>query len=179
MSRSATAPAVEAFASPEDPQQLRALDAAVAASPANVALRRERAEALASLLRYADAERELRHAVRLDERDVLTLAALGGLLCRGGRWRDAMEPLRLAVELAPDHGLAHYYLGDVYSHVELLPAALASYEIAASLLPDPSRAYKGAGHVLDRMGRPAEAADAHRRGRDARRAMTAGAARTG
>ena len=179
MSRSASATAVEAFAAADDPSPLRALDAAVAAAPTDVALRRERAEVLASLLRYADAERELRQAVRLDERDVLTLAALGALLCRGGRWRDAMEPLRLAVDLAPDHGPAHYYLGDVYSHMELLPAALASYETAATLLPDSSRAYKGAGHVLDRMGRPAEAAEAHRRGRDARQAVAAGAARRG
>ena len=83
MSRSTAAPAVEAYAGAEDPATLHALDAAVAARPADVALRRERAEALASLLRYADAERELRHAVRLDERDVLSLSALGALLCRG------------------------------------------------------------------------------------------------
>jgi len=176
MSRQGTA-VVAAYADYDDPVRLRELDAAVAAAPQDVALRRERAELLASLLRYAEAEQELRAAARLDARDVATLTALGALLCRGGRWRDAMEPLRSAVELAPDQGLAHYYLGDVYSHVELLPAALASYETAATLLPDPSRALKGAGHVLDRMGRPAEAAAAHRRGREAQRARAAGAGR--
>jgi len=178
MSRQGTA-AVEAFADYDDPARLRELDAAVAAAPADIALRRERADLLVTLLRYAEAERELRAAVRLDERDVASLTSLGALLCRGGRWRDAIDPLRTAVELAPEHGLAHYYLGDVYAHMELLPAALASYETAAGLLPDASRALKGAGHVLDRMGRPAEAADAHRRGREAQRARAAGAGRRG
>jgi tetratricopeptide (TPR) repeat protein len=158
----------------EVPPELLALDAAVAASPDDLAPRRNRADALTALHRYAEAERDLRHALKFAADDVELLTALGGVLCRGGRWRDAVAFLQRAIELAPEHGLAHYHLAEVYNHIDQLPAALAAYETAARLLPDAWRAHKGAGHVLDRMGRPAEAAMAHRKARDTRGREAAG-----
>ena len=169
MSRSDAAPMFATSPADEVPPELRALDAAVAAAPDDVVARRQRAEALMELHRYADAERDLRHALRSTDNDVEVLTLLGGVLCRAGRWRDAIGPLERAIELAPDHGLAHYYLGEVHNPLDHLSAALGSYETAARLLPDSWRAYKGAGHVLDRMGRPTEAAVAHRKARDAQR----------
>ena len=61
-------------------------------------------------------------------------------------------------------GPAHYYLGEAYNHIDQLPAAARrAYEAAASLQPSNWRAYKGVGIVLDRMGRPTEAAIAYQR----------------
>jgi Flp pilus assembly protein TadD len=168
-SHSSGAPVFITQPADEVPPELAALDAAVAAAPDDVGARRNRAEALTSLHRYAEAERDLRHALRFAADDVELLTALGGVLCRGGRWRDALVPLQRAIELAPEQGVAHYHLAEVYNHVAQFPAALASYETAARLLPDAWRAHKGAGHVLDRMGRPTEAAVAHRKARDAQR----------
>jgi Flp pilus assembly protein TadD len=53
--------------------------------------------------------------------------------------------------------------------VDDLPAALTAYETAARLDPANWRALKGAGMVLDRMGRPSEAAAAYKRSREAQR----------
>jgi Flp pilus assembly protein TadD len=93
----------------------------------------------------------------------------GITLCRKARWRDAIEPLRRATELAPAGGLAFYYLGDAYNHTDQLPAALSAFETAAQLLSENWRALKGVGIVLDRMRRPQEAAAAYQKARDAQR----------
>jgi Flp pilus assembly protein TadD len=93
----------------------------------------------------------------------------GMQLCRKARWKDAIEPLRRATELAPTEGLAFYYLGDAYNHTDQLPAALSAFETAAQLLTDNWRALKGVGIVLDRMRRPQEAAAAYQKARDAQR----------
>jgi Flp pilus assembly protein TadD len=93
----------------------------------------------------------------------------GMQLCRKARWKDAIEPLRKATELAPTEGLAFYYLGDAYNHTDQLPAALSAFETAAQLLTDNWRALKGVGIVLDRMRRPQEAAAAYQKARDAQR----------
>ena len=97
------------------------------------------------------------------------LANLGILFCKSARWRSAIEPLREAVEIDPERAAAHYYLGEAFNHVDQLPAALAAYETAARLQPTNFRAMKGIGIVLDRMGRPGEAAIAYRRSREAQR----------
>jgi Flp pilus assembly protein TadD len=101
------------------------------------------------------------------EADVYT--ERGMQLCRKARWKDAIEPLRKATELAPNEGLAFYYLGDAYNHTDQLPAALSAFETAAQLLTDNWRALKGVGIVLDRMRRPQEAAAAYQKARDAQR----------
>lgn len=104
--------------------------------------------------------------------DAETLTEQGMDLCKRARWRDAIEPLRRATEMSPTAGLAFYYLGDAYNHVDHLPGALSAFESAARLLPDNWRALKGVGIVLDRMRRPQEAAAAYQKARDAQRRAT-------
>jgi protein O-GlcNAc transferase len=91
------------------------------------------------------------------------------LFCKRARWRDAIVPLRDAVEREPQLAAAHYYLGEAYNSIDDLPAALSAYEKAAALEPKHLRALKGIGVVLDRLGRPAEAAAAYQRAREAQR----------
>ena len=101
--------------------------------------------------------------------DAEILTERGVDLCRKARWRDAIEPLKRATELAPNGGLAFYYLGDAYNHTDQLPVALLAFEAASRLLTDNWRALKGVGIVLDRMRRPQEAAAAYQKARDAHR----------
>jgi tetratricopeptide (TPR) repeat protein len=77
--------------------------------------------------------------------------------------------LLAAVAADPTRGDAHYYLGEAYNAIDNLPAALAAYETSVTYQPDNMRALKGIGIVLDRMGKPAEAAAAYRRARDSQR----------
>jgi tetratricopeptide (TPR) repeat protein len=106
---------------------------------------------------------------RQRQADAEILTERGIDLCRKARWRDAIEPLKRATELAPDAGLAFYYLGDAYNHTDQLPVALLAFEAASRLLTDNWRALKGVGIVLDRMRRPQEAAAAYQKARDAHR----------
>lgn len=144
------------------------LELAIAEEPDNVALLLNRAAVLSAHLKFDAAEQDLRRALRHGENAEI-LTTLGMVLSKGGRAKEALEPLRRAVELAPNSAAAHYYLGEVYNRLDQLPAALASYEQACALQPSNWRAYKGVGNVLDRMARPAEAAVAHRKAREAQR----------
>ncbi|MFL5574673.1 MAG: tetratricopeptide repeat protein [Gemmatimonadaceae bacterium] len=147
---------------------LEELELAIAAEPDNVSLLLNRAAVLSSHLRFEQAEQDLRRALRFGE-TAETLTNLGMVLSKGGRAREAVEPLRRAVDLAPNNAAAYYYLAEVYNRLDQLPAALAAYEQAAALQPSNWRAYKGVGNVLDRMGRPAEASVAHRKAQEAQR----------
>lgn len=147
---------------------LEELEMAIAAEPDNVSLLLNRAAVLSSHLRFDAAEHDLRRALRFGE-SAETLTNLGMVLLKGGRAKEAVDPLRRAVDLAPNNPSAYYYLAEVYNRLDQLPQALAAYEQAAGLQPSNWRAFKGVGNVLDRMGRPTEAAAAHRKAQEAQR----------
>ena len=141
----------------------RAIDAGADAVP----LRCARAAILSGRLRYDDAEAELRRATKVHPDDPDLLLQLGILACRRAKWRDAVEPLARLVKLDVASAQTHFYLGEALNKLDRLPEALVAYEKAAELDPVNWRALKGVGIVLDRMGRPADAAAYYRRARDA------------
>jgi Flp pilus assembly protein TadD len=145
------------------------LTQALTFEPDNVSVLNNRAAMLSARLRYEQAETDLRRALRLEENNAEALTNLGVVLCKSGRWRLAVEPLLRAVEIEPSKVAPHYYLGEAYNHIDQLPAALTAFETASRLQPTNWRAFKGVGNVLDRMGRPVEAAVAHQRARDVQR----------
>ena len=145
------------------------LERALDIEPDNVALLLNRAGIHTTKMRYDMAEADLRRAVKIDENNADVLVNLGMLACKKARWRDAVEPLRRAIEIDGSRASAHYYLAEAYNQIDQLPAALESYETAARLQPNNWRAFKGIGIVLDRMGRPEEAAIAYQRVREAQR----------
>lgn len=148
---------------------LAELQRALEQDPDNVSVLCNRAAILSGRMRYEEAQIDLQRALRLDDDNAEVLTNLGILLCRRGRWREATEPLQRAAHLDHERAPAHYYLGEAYNHIDELPAALQAYETAASLSPSNWRAFKGIGIVLDRMGRPDEAAVAYARAREAQR----------
>jgi Tfp pilus assembly protein PilF len=142
------------------------LGRALESAPDDVSILCARATLLGSRARYDQAEVDLRRAARISPRSPEVQVQLGILFSKRARWREAIEPLLAAVTADPSHGDAHYYLGEAYNHIDELPLALASYETASTLQPTSQRALKGIGIVLDRMGRPVEAAAAYRRARE-------------
>ena len=138
-------------------------------APDDVGILCARATLFTARGRYDQAELDLRRAALADRDSADVLIQLGVLFCKRARWREGIEPLRAAVERDPQRASAHYYLGEAYNHIDDLSAALTSYEMAASLEPGHARALKGIGVVLDRLARPAEAAAAYQRARDAQR----------
>ena len=146
---------------------LAALDDCLASGGDELRLICARAFLLGSRLKYDVAEGELKRAAKLRADDPEVQLQVGILDCRRARWRDAVEPLQKAANQRADDPLAHFYLGEALNHVDQLAAALAAYERATLLDPSGWRAFKGVGIVLDRLGRPADAAVAYRRMREA------------
>ena len=146
---------------------LTALDDCLANGGDELRLICARAFLLGSRLRYDLAESELKRATKLRADDPEVHLQVGILDCRRARWRDAVEPLQRAASQRADDALAHFYLGEALNHVDQLVGALAAYERAALLDPSGWRAFKGVGIVLDRLGRPSDAAVAYRRMREA------------
>ena len=142
------------------------LGRALESNPDDVTILCARATVLASRARYDQAEVDLRRAAKANDRNAEVQVQLGMLFSKRARWREAIEPLLAAVAADPTRADSQYYLGEAYNHIDDLPAALAAYEAASSLEPRHIRALKGIGIVLDRLGRPAEAAIAYRRARE-------------
>lgn len=148
---------------------LSELGRAIETAPDDVVILCQRALLLTTKGRYDLAEADLRSAVRVDATSADVQLQLGVLFCKRARWREAIEPLRAAVASDPNRVAVHYYLGEAYNSIDDLPAALSSYQSAASLDPKHHRALKAIGVVLDRLRRPNEAAIAYQRAREAQR----------
>ncbi len=146
---------------------LGVLQRAIDAGADGVVLRCARAKLLSGRLRYDDAEAELRRAAKLRPDDVDVLLQQGILACRRAKWRDAVEPLEKVVKIDAGSAAAYFYLGEAKNKLDRLDDALASFQHAVDLEPHNFRALKGVGIVLDRLGRPADAAEFYRRARDA------------
>jgi tetratricopeptide (TPR) repeat protein len=145
------------------------LGRALETTPDDVTILCARAAMLASRARYDLAEVDLRRAAKVNDRSAEVQVQLGMLFSKRARWREAIEPLLAAVAADPTRDDTHYYLGEAYNHIDDLPAALAAYEAASTLQPGNMRALQGIGIVLDRLGRPAEAAAAYRRARESQK----------
>jgi Flp pilus assembly protein TadD len=122
---------------------------------------------LARTGRPADAERDLREAIRRQPREADAHCHLGLALLRRGKGAEATGALMEALRLAPDHPEAAYYLGEARESQGDLAGALAALQRAAELLPANPRAYKLMGRLLDRMGRTDDAREMHRKAREA------------
>ena len=148
---------------------LAALDRATnaGANPYRVAC--ARASILGTLQRYAEAEQALRSASAIDAAGSELLIQTGVLACRRARWKEAVAPLRAGTAKAPDSAVGYYHLGEALNQTNDPHGALAAYRQATTLDATLWRAFKGMGIVLDRLGRTAEAAEAHRQAREAQR----------
>ncbi len=112
------------------------LGRAIDLAPDDVSLLCARAAALTGMKKFDKAEADLRRAARIDERSADVQLRLGVLFCKRARWREAVVPLQLAVDLAPDNALAHYYLAEACNQTDQLQEALDAYEAVVRLEPD-------------------------------------------
>ena len=141
----------------------RALDDALDPVPLLV----HRGALLARSGRTAEAEHDLREAIRRRPAFAPGHFHLGVALLRRGLAGDAASALREALRWDPDNADATYYLGEALQSQGDLPAALAALERAAALAPANPRSYKLMGRMLDRMGRTDEARAMHQKAREA------------
>jgi TolB-like protein/class 3 adenylate cyclase/Flp pilus assembly protein TadD len=101
--------------------------------------------------RFDEAVAELKRAHELDPLSLVINCILGSTLAVADRDDEAMEQLRKTIEMDPTFDLAHWFLGQVYEDKGELTKAIAQYEKATQLNPDPAvqaslaRAYALAG----------------------------------
>jgi tetratricopeptide (TPR) repeat protein len=111
--------------------------------------------------RYVIAEGLLKRLAKLSANHYLAHNELGRFLGDRGRIPEAIEELRLAVELGPSVADNHRVLGDLLSTIGQNEEALAAYEEALRLEPTVAAALAGRGHALRILGRSAEAVAAY------------------
>ncbi len=86
--------------------------------------------------RLADAERELREAVRLKDTSAAAHANLGPILCVTGRFDECIFHLNRALELDPDYSLAHANLAEAYGASGKRALAAQQFDLALNAAPD-------------------------------------------
>ena len=109
------------------------------------------------------ARQSCQRALELAPRHPDTMHLLGVIALQKGDPAGAVEMLRRAVAIQPDH--AGYQANLAYGYVGLkrLPEALAAFERAARLDANDPELQLGAGNCLAMMGRPADAEAVFRR----------------
>jgi len=93
---------------------------------------------LAPLGRFADARAELERARLLDPLSPVVLASLGQVALFSGDPGEAIGHHRSALELDPDFGPAHFFLGQAHLETGDTAAALAELDLAARLTQESS-----------------------------------------
>jgi tetratricopeptide (TPR) repeat protein len=117
--------------------------------------------------RTAEAEHDLRDAIRRNPAHAPAHFHLGLALLRRGRGGEATAALRESLRHAPDDPDSTYYLGEALEAQGDLSGALAALERAAALAPDHPRTYKLMGRVFDRLGKTDQAMAMHKKAREA------------
>jgi tetratricopeptide (TPR) repeat protein len=104
--------------------------------------------------RYAEAERHLREALRLQPEHVLAHYNLAGALFWQGRPAEAVAEYREVVRLRPDFAEAHYRLARALAYQGRHAEALPEYDAALRLEPDHAAAAAGRRNALAALSVP-------------------------
>ena len=111
---------------------------------------------------WRDDETLNRHIIALNPQAQYAHYNLGRFLYGQGRYEEALEPTRVAVEQDPDYSEAHINLGSVLIFLGRFEEAETHIRRAISLDPQAGNAHFNLGAVLYKQGRYAEALDAAR-----------------
>jgi Flp pilus assembly protein TadD len=102
------------------------------------------------------------HALAVTDRNYLAEAYLGTTLFNRGRFPEAAEHFRRAIEFKPNFRNAHYRLGRTMEQLRQPAAAAVAYRRALTLRPDDADAHYGLGAALEDVGRTDEAIASYR-----------------
>jgi glutamate/tyrosine decarboxylase-like PLP-dependent enzyme len=142
--------------------RLAELDAQIAADPAAIPLRFERACLLAETGRAMDARDAYLDLLSRDPAHRDSLNNLGSLLHEAGYRTAAETAYAQAVAKHPRDPMGHVNLANVLRETGNLDGAREHYEIALRWQPDHAEAHQGLSYILAELGDPTGAAE-HRR----------------
>ncbi len=138
----------EAYADATDyPGASQAFQAVLASDPNFPGAHRELGRTYLGMHQNADAERELRLAVKAGPSDSSALYALGALLVQESRFAEGRAVLEQAQKAAPDSWATAFYLGKAELELHDTSAAEKHLRLAARLNPDEP----GAPYLLARI----------------------------
>ena len=109
--------------------------------------------------RYARAAERFEQSARLDERQPVVHYKLAVARYREGRAGAAVEPLRKALALAPEHAESHYLLGLCLRDLARLDEAIVALTAAARLSPGLLAVREARADVYQARGQTARAVD--------------------
>ena len=110
------------------------------------------ADAYAAAGLSGDAVAALEHAVAVHPRHAASLDRLGSLYAEQGRWREALEKHRMAVDLGLPGGAAQVHVATALAEIGDLPAARAAASAALERAPEDADALRVWGTVAARQG---------------------------
>jgi tetratricopeptide (TPR) repeat protein len=125
-----------------------------------------RGSLLGRLLRYREAEADLRAVLRTQPAHGPAHFELGQLFWRKGLASDAASHFSRSLEHHPENGRAFYYLAEALNLMGDLVGANAALERAIEATPGDGKVYHLRGRVLDRLGRPEDARQMYQRSRE-------------
>jgi tetratricopeptide (TPR) repeat protein len=106
----------------------------------------------------ATALAEFSKAAELDSTNAMYQYQLGDVLHNLERYDDAMRAFRRAIAIEPDHGGAHYSIGELYEmHMDMPEEAFSWYEKAVAIDPEMATLREMVGMSYARHGRYEEA----------------------
>ena len=111
---------------------------------------------------WRDNETFHRHIIALNPQARDAHLNLGNALYKQGRYAEALDTVRVAVERRPDHALVHSNLGAVLNKLRRFEEAEIHLRRAIALNPQGRDAHLNLGNALYKQGRYAEALDAAR-----------------
>lgn len=125
--------------------------------PGNVTPVLQQAISLHQLGRLPEAESLYRAVLSAFPSSVDALHLLGVIRLQGGDADAAVNLIRRAIRLRPDHAAAHSHLADAYLHLGQPRDALLSCDRAIALQPEFAEALNNRGNALRALGRPDDA----------------------
>jgi len=136
--------------------------AVLAADPGYALGHSDLGSALVKQGRYAEAEVELREAIRLKPDYAQAHNNLGNILGAQGRLDEAEQEYRQVIHLAPDYAESHYNLGNILNKQGKLVEAEQAYQEALRLAPVDPRFHNNLGALYFNQGRLGEAEKEYR-----------------
>jgi len=103
------------------------------------------------LLGYAGKHLKIALAFRPNDEDYISL---GNVYLHQKDYKNAAQILQKALELNPEHAVAHFDLGNVYLYVGMYERAVKEFESAVRLNPNKYEAYENIGIIYLRQDQP-------------------------
>jgi len=112
---------------------------------------------LTAMEKFDEARSTIDKARKINPLSPFIITDMGFCMYYGTKYDDAIQSLKSTIELFPNFGLAHLWLGRAYQAKKMYPEALAEYQIARTISKDWVPSVAAMGNVYGIIGKKEEA----------------------